>query len=713
MVMMRVYELARSYGLQSKDLLTALREAGFSVASHMSFLAQNELDFLEKKFASSVPLKASVEEKKEQAKAPVKAEKPTVSEGASKEAFSKSEKVEKKISAQEQQPVIEKSEKEAKAVTQPTIVKSLGREQVRAESTVRTSESVKKTATLGEPQELVIVPMTLAEFAEKIRMPATEVILTLLKLGTMATKNQMLNEQIIEQLANHYQIKAKKMVAQDLALQDISMREGEFQERPPVIVVLGHVDHGKTTLLDYIRKTRVAAKEKGGITQHLGAYEVHTSQGDIIFLDTPGHAAFTKIRGRGVGVADIAILVVAADDGIMPQTDEAIKYAKAAEIPIIVAINKIDKVDPSRLGVIKQELSQRDLLPEEWGGSTVCVPISAKLGTGVDQLLEIIILQAQLMELRADDKGSGVGYVLESKLEKGRGVVATLICKQGKVQVGDYFVCGNTVGKINSLIDTFGRRVIEAGPAVPVQVAGFEELPDVGSIFKVVTSEEYRKMKLMLGSRKDFVQKNVQEGAHNLLIKTDTFSSKEALLGSLAKLSKDIKQEFNIVAAGIGPVSEGDVMLAASTNADIITLHVKPETNAASMARNYNVSIQTFDIIYKLLEALEEKVKRAQPVKMVATKIGEAIVRQVFSIKNVGVIAGCYVQDGRFVRDGKVIVWRRDKKIGEGKITSLQRERKSVKEIHAGFECGFVAEGLEDYAVDDRVECYVEMPAKQ
>ncbi len=697
----RVYEFSRKSGVASKDLLAALKSAGFEVASHMSVLTEKEIEFLEKKFA------AEPTEKKKAVRVPTVEAKPA-----------KKEKVkEEKREVVRPEPAIEKKPEAApeKIAKQPIPHKVTPSAKVPPARIVPEGpaehEPEKKQAILI-PQEIIVESMKLSDFADKIHRPASDVILTLLKLGIMATKNQILSEDIIERLLGHYQIKAKKPIEAMYGLQNIAAREGEFQVRPPVVVVLGHVDHGKTTLLDFIRKTRVAAREKGGITQHLGAYEVQTSQGNIIFLDTPGHEAFTKIRGRGVGVADIAVLVVAADDGIMPQTEEAIKYAKTAEIPIIVAVNKVDKVEPSRLNIVKQELSRHDLMPEEWGGTVIVVPISAKFGTGVDHLLEMILLQSQLMELRATATGHGIGYVLEAKLEKGRGAVATVLTKHGSIKVGDYFVCGNTVGKVNSLMNSASQRIMMVGPAVPVQVAGFEELPDVGSIFKVVDQNEYRLIKSKLSEHKTILQKFIPENAVNLLIKTDSLSTKEALLGSLIKLSKDAGQEYNIILAGAGAVSESDVILANTTNASIITLHVKPEANAAILARNYGVSIETYDIIYKLLEALQEKAERAKPVKMVLTKIGDAIIRQVFSIKNVGVIAGCYVNDGRFTREGKVKVFRRDRKIGEGKILSLQRERKTVKEVHAGFECGIIVEGLEDFAVDDRIECYIEAPAK-
>ncbi|MGB8366979.1 MAG: translation initiation factor IF-2, partial [Candidatus Babeliales bacterium] len=469
---------------------------------------------------------------------------------------------------------------------------------------------------------------------------------------------------------------------------------------------------GKTTLLDFIRKTRVAKKEKGGITQHLAAYEATTKQGNIIFLDTPGHEAFSKIRQRGSKVADIAVIVVAADDGVMPQTIEAIEHAKTMELPIIVAINKIDKVDESRIEVIKRELAQHGVLPEEWGGSAICIPVSAKLGQGVDQLLDMIILQAQIMELRASWTGSGKGYVLEAKFEKGRGPVATVICQHGILKIGDYFKCGQTGGKVNSLIDSYGKSVKKVGPSIPVQVAGFVNLPEVGDYFEAIKKEEYLQLKIGRGARKLESRQLINQEAINLLLKTDTNSSKEAVLDSLNKLSKKSEKKLNIVFSGVGDINESDVEFAFNTGSSIIGLHIKAEANALSLAKRRNVSIFLFDIIYKLLEELEKQAKKEPKIKIVSTKIGEAIVLRVFDIKGVGVIAGTYVKEGRFSRDGKVIAWRGKEKVGEGKIVSLQREKKAVKEVHAGYECGFRVDGFNGWQIDDRVECYLDLPQK-
>jgi translation initiation factor IF-2 len=662
---MRVYEFARICGVPAKDLIVVLAQAGFDIKSHMSVLSSRELEFLNKKYLNvrqvAVPTveteKKNLPTKEQVSEPDLVTPRPTV------------QKVEKKLEADvEKKPIV--------------------------------SEGI------------IVESMTVSEFAAKTHKLSSEIILVLLRMGIVATKNQMINQETVARLVEHYQLKVSTRSEMPRASQEIFSGQTAIHERPPVVVVVGHVDHGKTTLLDFIRKTKVAAKEKGGITQHLGAYEVKTIHGNVIFLDTPGHEAFSKMRGRGIGVADIAVLIVAADDGIMPQTVEAIKFAQAAKLPIIVAINKVDKVDASRIDSVRRGLAQYGILPEEWGGDVVCLPISAKTGMGVDQLIEMIILQAQLMELKADASRQGIGYVLESKPEKGRGPIATVLCKHGITKIGDYFVCGNTTGKVSSLTNSYGTRLSEVGPAVPVQIAGFAALPEVGSLFKVVGYDEYRVARELADTRHNGRQNLVAEGALNLIVKIDSISTKEALLGAIEKLSKGLGKEFNIVHAGVGGVSESDVTLAVSTGSAIITLHVKPEVNAALLARNYGVSITTFDIIYKFLEYLEERVQSEKEVVMVKTKIGEAVVRQVFEIKNVGVVAGCYVKEGRFTRDGLVSIVRRGKEIGSGAIKSLQRERKSVKEVHAGFECGFVVDGFVDFAVDDQIFCYLLMPEK-
>ena len=659
---MRVYEFSKKYGITNKDLLQLLHENNFDIASHMSIMPDDAQVFLEKHMHKSTSSSPTTTEIKKETMQIIQTPKSLP---------------EKKV-----------VEEVIRPIPKPIIPKVVN------EIT------------------FIVEPMSLAQAAEKMGKPVSELILTLLKQGTAATKNQILSEKILEQLAVQYGIKTVALEKQKGASVHAAplVMDGVREERLPVVVVIGHVDHGKTTLLDFIRKTRIAAKEKGGITQHLGAYEAKTDHGNVVFLDTPGHEAFSMMRSRGIKVADIAILVVAADDGIMPQTIEAIKLAKEVGLPVIVAINKIDKATPGQIEGVKRGLTQYDLAPEEWGGQTVVAPISAKLGQGINELLEVVVLQAQLMELTANMAVPARGFVLESKLEKGRGPVATIICQHGILRVGDYFSCGSTQGKVSSLVDFAGKRVQEARPSIPVQVAGFTSLPHTGDLFEVIQPGELKRGRTSAAELNvPSARQVLHENALNLIIKTDGASSKEALLNSITKMSGKAFKEFYIISAGVGAITESDVMLASDTKSIIYGLHAKVEPNAAVLANKLNVTIKLYDIIYKMLEDLHVVAEQGRPVKKVLRKIGEATVLKVFDIKNLGVIAGAQVKSGRFSKDGKVIIFRGKFKVGEGMIKSLQRDRKSVKEVHTGFECAFMVEGFTEWQPDDRVECYLEM----
>ncbi len=659
---MRVYEFAKKYNVSSKDLLKQLSAAGLAVKSHMSVLEEKALDLLKKKYGDTKKKEAK---KVEPTKAPKKAPQKIIPET-------------KKMQPRKQDQI-----------------KKLQKQDITPVETQEVS---------GLPLE----PATPGHIANIIGVSANDVILLLLKWGILSNKNQVLPVEMVQKIAGHYDFPVAKPLSKEINIKKEIVKSGSLQERLPIVAVLGHVDHGKTTLLDHIRKTRVAEREKGGITQHLGAYEAKTGHGNIIFLDTPGHAAFSKIRERGAKVADIVVLVIAADDGIMPQTIEAIKHAKSVDTTIIVAINKIDKVGKPQIETVKRQLSQYDLLPEEWGGDVVIVGISAKEGTNVDQLLEMIILQSQLMELKADITGIARGYVLESKLEKGRGPVATYLGQHGILKLGDYFLVGKTYGKVTSMVDSFGKRVKQANPSIPVLVAGFDALPEAGDYFKVVPKQTYLKARSRHGYKQTSMpQQLIEKDAISILIKTDSYSSEEALVDSLKKLNKKLPRHINIIASGIGDINESDVMLASDTGAMLLGLHIKTEANAIILARRLKIDIKIYYIIYKLLESLEELSVRTKKVVMVLSKIGEAEVRKVFDIKGVGVIAGCYVKDGRFSKDGIAQIWRGKDKIGEGKILSLQRDRKPVKEVHTGFECGFLVDGHTDWQEGDRVECSI------
>lgn len=679
---MRVYEFAQYLGISNKEVLDILKTGGFAIKSHMSVASDEAITFVENYIKKNTH--------------PTTPEKPT-----------------NEITPEKQNLVVEPDK-----VSAPIMQKDSNLKDTKTSSSVQPVSTqaalLKKQPVAQTVEPIVIEPMTVDIAAQKMGKQVTEVILTLLKMGVVATKNHVLTRDVVKKLTEHYGLESqapRQMRKEEAALATASAN-ANLKERIPVVAVLGHVDHGKTSLLDYIRKTRVAAREKGGITQHLGAYEASTPQGSIVFLDTPGHEAFSKIRQRGVKVADIVVLVIAADDGIMPQTVEAIKHIKALNVPCIVAVNKIDKAEKDRVEIVKRELAQYDLLPEEWGGQTVVVPISAKTGKGIDQLLEMIVLQGQLLELRSDVEGSARGYVLEAQLEKGRGPVATVISQHGKIAIGDYFVCGSTSGRVTSLVDSYGKRVEEVLPPHPVQVAGFASLPEVGDSFDVVTKEAYLQSRMKDETRKETgIKQSTAEGAAiQLLVKSDTYSSQEALLESIEKVTRKAPVGIHVVSSGVGDINESDVEFAFNTGAQIVGFHVKLQPNASELAHKRKVSVRLYDIIYKLLEALAAQAETFREIEMVKVKQGDGIVRKVFDIKNVGVIAGVYVQDGLFSRDGFVVIWRGRQKIGEGKIMSLQREKKTVKEVRAGFECGFMVDGVTDILVDDRVECFVEKP---
>lgn len=683
---MRVYELSRQLGVPAKELLEVLSREGILVKSHMSILDDDSVALLQNKFG--------------------------VQKGADQKTSEQPKSISSMQTSMHRPEQIKKSRVPSAKPnnTLPTVSPVVLPKSQPVPAAVAPKPSLVPVAA-PLVREIVLEPMIVSDAAQKLGVAVNDLILTMLGWRIIAVKNQLISEDTLAKLARHYGveiIKAREAKAEELPSLAGEVT-GKLEKRLPVVVVLGHVDHGKTTLLDFIRKTRVAAKEKGGITQHLGAYEATTDHGNIVFLDTPGHEAFPKMRQRGVRVADIGVLVIAADDGIMPQTVEVIKQLKTMKIPIIVAINKVDKVDASRIETVKRQLAEHDLLPEEWGGQTICIPISALYGKGVNQLLEMIALQAELFELRASRTGAARGFILESKLERGRGPVATVIFQQGTARIGDYFVCGNTGGRISSIKNSFGKVVVEASPSIPVLVAGFDSLPEVGDLVRVVSKDEFRRDKQQRPSALTAAHVP-SENTIAILVKADANSSKEAVTDAIAKLNKKLDVGFNIVYAGVGDISESDIELAYSTGASVIGLHVKAESNAIALAQRREVKFELYTVIYKLLESLEEQAEKAKPIEMVRTKIGEAIVRRVFDIKGVGVIAGSYVQDGRFSKDGYVVGWRGRQRIGEGKITSLQREKKSVKEVHVGYECGFVVEGMTDWQVDDRVECFIDIP---
>ncbi len=586
-------------------------------------------------------------------------------------------------------------------------------------------QPVKKEKKEEKEEEIKIVQIpeviTVRELADLLKTPPNQIMAELLKRGILATINQTVPSDVALQVAEALGFLAEIKSEEIREEEQIEVSEEGGEPRPPVVVVMGHVDHGKTTLLDTIRKTRVAEREKGGITQHIGASAVEMPDGrKITFLDTPGHEAFTSLRARGAQVTDIAVLVVAADDGVMPQTVEAINHAKAFNVPIIVAVNKIDKpgADPQR---VRRELSELGLIPEEWGGDTVFVDVSAKTGHNVETLLEYILLVSDLLELKANANKPARGTIIESKLDKQRGVVATVLVQEGTLKLGDVFVAGTTYGRVRAMFDDKGRKVKEAGPSVPVEVLGFEELPMAGDQLRVV--EDERKAKQIAEQRKikkeqmekvakgfvlEEVFKKIQEGELKelkLILKTDTIGSLEALKKSLSELSTpDVS--VRIIHGDVGGITENDVMLAKASGAVIIGFNTRPDIKARETAEAEKVDIRLYGIIYEAIEDVKKALKgMLKPVEREVVH-GSAEVRATFKIKGAGTVAGCYVLDGKILRNARARLVRNGVVVFDGKIESLKRYKEDVQEVAKGFECGIKLKDYNDVKVGDIIECY-------
>jgi len=583
-----------------------------------------------------------------------------------------------------------------------------------------------------ERARTVVIPevISVREFAEKLGVDPTQLLQDLIALGKFVTINQPIDFETAAKVAEKYDKVVKLEGAEEeevleKELEETPDREEDLKPRPPIITVMGHVDHGKTTLLDYIRNTRVTEREAGGITQHIGAsvVEVDTSEGKktLVFLDTPGHEAFTAMRARGAQVTDIAVLVVAADDGVMPQTVEAINHAKAAGVPIIVAINKIDKpgANPER---VKQELTQYGLIPEDWGGDTIMVPVSAKTGEGVDELLEMIALQAELMELKANPDKPARGVVLEAKLDKKRGPVATLLVQSGTLRVGDAIVAGLYAGKVRAMFDDKGNPVKEAGPSIPVEVLGLDGVPLAGDKFVVVKDEKTaRKIaeKRQELARESALEKEkkisleelfsqMQAGEVkelNVVLKADAQGSIEAIRKSLEELSTD-EVKVKIIHAGVGPITENDVMLAAASNAIVIGFNVRPDSAARKAAEREKVDVRTYRVIYDIVDEVKKAMQGLLAPEEKEVYLGSAEVRATFKIPKVGTVAGCYVKDGVIRRNAMVRLVRDGVVVYEGRIASLKRFKDDVREVQAGYECGVGLENFNDIKVGDVIECY-------
>ena len=570
-----------------------------------------------------------------------------------------------------------------------------------------------------------IIPLKV--LSEKIGITAAEITKRLFKEGIMKTINDSVDFDTAAFIADDIGVELElklEQTAEDVlsaGFDEVADDETKLVRRPPVVTVMGHVDHGKTSILDRIRKANVAAGEAGGITQHIGAYTVTVNGSQITFLDTPGHAAFTAMRARGAQATDIAVLVVAADDGIMPQTIEAINHAKAADVPIIVAVNKIDKPE-ANIERVKQQLTEHGLLPEDWGGDAIICPVSAKTGEGIDNLLENINLVAEIKDLKANPDRKAKGVVIEAKLDAAKGPIATILIQNGTLKVADNVIVGTVTGKIRAMTDDKGRKVASAGPSVPVSVMGLDEVPNSGDILYAV--EQDKLMKLVAEERKNKERENMIKAAAkvtlddvfdkiaegemkglNIIVKADVQGSVEAVKSSLEKLSND-EVKVNVIHAQAGAIKESDIMLAESSNAIIIGFNVRPDSNAKAVAEHSGVDIKLYRVIYEAIEDVEKALKGMLAPKISEVYLGKAEVREVFKISGVGQVAGCYVTEGKILRSGKLRIYRDDVMITEGNVLQLKRFKDDVKEVSQGFECGISIEKFNDIKVGDFIECY-------
>ena len=767
----RVHEVAKDFKLNSKDIAEIMTKYTETPKNHMQVLGdfelavifdaitqQNQIDSIESVFAdvyhepkAAEPVPAPVEEKP--------AEKQPEAKSADKQPAASANPAQPKPEQKPQQPTTrvpekkvvdtrkggnvnlekyderlenftdsrhqdrggkQKIQKGGKQGRQPQFGNK--RKQEEAEKLRRLQlEIAKKTPlTVKIPDEIAV-----GELASRMKKTGAEVVKCLMMNGVMASLSEIIDFDTAAFVAEELGCKVEKeiIVTIEEKLIDVSEdKDEDLQERAPVVVVMGHVDHGKTSLLDYIRNANVVSGEAGGITQHIGAYQVEVNGKPITFLDTPGHEAFTAMRARGAMITDVAILVVAADDGIMPQTIESISHAKAADIPLIVAINKMDKptANPDR---IMQQLTEYELVPEEWGGETIICPISAKTGMGIDNLLEMVTLTAEMRELKANPNRSAHGAVIEARLDKGRGPVATLLVQNGTLKQGDVIIAGTAVGRVRAMTDAKGNKLTEAGPSVPVEIIGMGEVPGAGDDFHAVADErmarelvEQRKheQKANIGSNVGKVTledlfSQIQAGDMknlNIIVKADVQGSAEAVKASLEKLTNE-EVRVRVIHSGVGAINESDVTLAATAGAIIVGFNVRPDANAKETSARLDVDMRMYRVIYDAINEIEAAMKGMLTPKFKEVELGRAEVRNVFRITNVGMVAGCYVVDGKMQRNAQMRLLRDNVVIYDGAIASLQRFKDSVKEVATGYECGITFEKFQDIKEGDIIEAFI------
>ena len=589
------------------------------------------------------------------------------------------------------------------------------------EDAVENASASEETATTNGLQ--VIEGTTVADLATSLELQPSALIMRLMKLKVMASINQRLDYDTLVMLGESLNFEAVKLrTLEDELLTEIPDDPASLQPRAPVVTIMGHVDHGKTSLLDSIRQSNISESEAGNITQHIGAYHVKLKGGSIVFLDTPGHAAFTAMRARGAQVTDIVVLIVAADDGVMPQTIEAINHARAAKVPIVVAINKID-MPGARVDYVKQQLATQELLPEDWGGQTICVETSAIDGTGIDFLLEMLLLEAALLELKANPNKAARGVVIEAQVDKGRGAIATVLVQSGTLRVGDVFVSGRYSGKVRAMMDNFGKRMKEIGPSCPVEVLGFTGVPEAGDKFYVVEfdkdartisetrQDRYRNEKLGANSHVslDNLFQQIQEGEIkelNVVLKGDVQGSVQAVASSLLELSAD-EVKINIIHQAVGGITETDILLASASDAIVVGFNVHPTTEAVQAKETEGIDVRTYNVIYNLISYIHSAMEGLLDPEVREVVIGRAEVRELFKVPRRGLVAGSYVNWGRISFSQPLRILRDNRLIHEGKVNSLRRFKDNVNEVQANYECGIGIETFDDLKVGDVLECYV------
>ena len=715
MTKMRVYEYAKQTNVSSKDIISTLQEMDVEVSNHMSTIEDNVIVKLDQKFNAANQKNTSNELNKKTGNqvnnTNTSNNKPENTNNNKKQTTTNSNRNNNRPNQANN-----KSFNQNKGKKNNNAKKNKGHFQQPAQPKPK-KELPSKITFIGS--------LTVGELASKLGKEPSEIIKKLLLLGTMATINQELDKDSIELIAGDYGVEVEEEIVfekTEFEKYEEEDRAEDLQIRPAVVTIMGHVDHGKTTLLDSIRNTKVTAGEAGGITQHIGAYQIVSNDQKITFLDTPGHAAFTTMRSRGAQVTDITILVVAADDGVMPQTVEAINHAKAAEVPIIVAVNKVDKptANPDR---VMQELTEHGLVPEAWGGDTIFVPVSALNGQGIDDLLEMIILVTEVEELKANPNRRATGTVIEAQLDKGRGSVATLLVQNGTLHVGDPIVVGSTFGRVRAMVNDIGRRVKEAGPSTPVEVTGLNDVPLAGDQFMVFEDEkqarqvgEARAQKQLDAQRSegsklslDDLFEQIKQGEIkdiNLILKADVQGSAEALAASLQKIEVE-GVRVKIIHTGVGAITESDIILASASNAIVIGFNVRPDSGAKKTADVEEVDIRLHRIIYKAIEEIELAMKGMLDPEYEEKVIGQVEVRTTFKVSKIGTIAGAYVTEGKITRDSGVRLIRDGIVVFEGEIDALKRFKDDVKEVARNYECGITLKNYNDVKEGDIIEAYI------